>query len=198
VPFADELGPVEVVAYRETWSRDFNLIASTLDQAGAPGIISIEHVGSTSVPGLAAKNVIDVQVRVTALEREAVIERFSALGYRLRPEGWNTIEQTRSGPEAKLVFASPGVDRRANVHVRTDSSCGAYDTLLFRDFLRDDAAIREAWSEFKCSIVATCPSIDLLGYGQIKRPAWVVLMSAADNWARDHDWRRDKRLSPGE
>jgi GrpB-like predicted nucleotidyltransferase (UPF0157 family) len=186
VPFADELGPVELVAYCATWSRDFDLIASELHGAGAPEVISIEHVGSTSVPGLAAKDVIDVQVRVADLVRDPVVERFTALGYRLRPEEWNTVETTRSGPEDKLVFASPVAGRRANVHVRTDTSRGAYDTSLFRDFLRDDPAIRKAWGEFKRSIVRVAQGIDLMGYGQIKQPAWNVLMAAADRWALDH------------
>ena len=178
---------MDVVAHREAWPQEFESVAAILGRAGAPGVLSIEHVGSTSVPGLAAKDVIDVQVLVTDLHRESLIARFSAVGFRLRPEEWNNIETSRSGPESKLVFASPVDARRANVHVRTDKSHGAYDTLLFRDYLRDVAAIRDAWGTFKQSIVRAAPDIDLIGYGQIKQPAWAILMASADYWARDHN-----------
>lgn len=196
MPFADELDSVEVVAAHESWLAEFALLAAQIRQAGVPNVVSIDHVGSTAVPGLAAKDVIDVQVRVSEIDDDSVLDRLSAVGFRLRPEDWNRIEMTRSGPEAKLVFAAATGARRSNVHIRVAGSRGAYDTLLFREFLRDDRLARETWSEFKQSIIRTAGEIDLIVYGQVKQPAWAVLMLAADRWARDRDWRPDPPSAP--
>jgi GrpB-like predicted nucleotidyltransferase (UPF0157 family) len=74
-------------------------------------------VGSTSVPGLAAKDCIDVQVEVLALDEDLIAARFGEIGFRLRPEPWNRVELTPAGPCSKLVFAPPAGERASNVQV---------------------------------------------------------------------------------
>src|SRR5579872_5871374 len=136
VPFPDELRPVAVVPYRPGWEAEFSALAERIWALRLAEMGEVEHVGSTSVPHLAAKDVIDVQVRVDDLDPELVTERFAGIGFRRRPEEWNNLEDTRRGPVPKLVFAPPVDARHVNVHVRVDGSQGARDTLLFRDFLR--------------------------------------------------------------
>jgi GrpB-like predicted nucleotidyltransferase (UPF0157 family) len=188
VPFPDEDSSVDLVSSRDDWQIEFVSLASALRRLNLADFGVIEHVGSTSVPGLYAKDVIDVQIRITRLEPERSIAKFAEIGFRHRPEPWNNLEATRTGPVAKLVFAPPIGTRRCNVHVRIDETKGANDTLLFRDFLNGDPQARDAWSRFKRSLVDNDGEIDLSTYGQLKQPAWAELMQSADVWAGQNNW----------
>ena len=190
MPFADELRPVKVVPYDARWPEDFLEIAAELRTLGL-GLGTqgaIDHIGSTAVPGLVAKDVIDVQVRVPALDRDGVAAAFTHAGYRRRPEPWNNVESTRTGDVAKLVFAGATHRRLCNIHVRVDGTTGATDGLLCRDCLRSEAGLRDTWSEFKTALADSVIEGDLLAYGRVKQPAWRVLMQTADTWAHQAGW----------
>jgi GrpB-like predicted nucleotidyltransferase (UPF0157 family) len=179
VPFPDESHTASVVSYRPSWPSEFLVVAGPL--RSALGDAAVDHVGSTSVPGLAAKDCIDVQVRVLSLE--SVSPLFSRLGYRRRPEPWNQSD----GPGLpKLVFAPPPGARAVNVHVRLRGGPNARFPLLFRDFLRADSEARDSWGAFKQRLSRAVP--ELLAYGQIKAPATAILMSAAERWASATGW----------
>jgi len=196
MPFPDEVAPVILIQDFERWRTDDAQLSQTLASLNFGGNRVIDHVGSTSVPGLVAKDVIDVQIRVPKLHSERIKEDFASIGFRHRPESWNNLESSRTGPEPKLVFAPPDGSRPSNVHVRTADSTGARDTLLFRDYLRANETVRNDWCEFKKSIVGGAVEIDLASYGQIKLPRWFVLMSDADAWAIRVDWTTpNRRLS---
>lgn len=186
MPFPDEVRAVAVVAYRDTWPSEFEILEGALRQALKALAIGIDHIGSTSVPGLPAKDVIDVQVRVATLDRLHIRAAFGEIGFRLRPEPWNHLERYGGKSVPKLVFAPPAGDRLANVHVRTDGSVTARVALLFRDFLRADDAARIHWGTFKQELAARAP--DLEAYGQAKAPAWEVLMARAEQWASETKW----------
>jgi GrpB-like predicted nucleotidyltransferase (UPF0157 family) len=116
MPFPDELARgLAVVAYDRRWPDEFAALAARITDALGPAAVRVSHVGSTSVPGLAAKDCIDVQVEVRALDEGLIARRFDAIGFRLRPEPWNRAEPTPSGPSPKLVFARPG---RRHLRVR--------------------------------------------------------------------------------
>ena len=61
---------VIIVELKATWSAEYDAISTTIREALGPLALGIDHIGSTSVPGLPAKDVIDVQVTVAALDRE--------------------------------------------------------------------------------------------------------------------------------
>ncbi|MDT0264879.1 GrpB family protein [Streptomyces sp. DSM 44915] len=189
MPFPDEIAPVEVLPHRAHWAGDFDLLAAELSAALGPLALAVDHVGSTSVPGLAAKDCVDIQVRVAAPpEPASLAPPLTALGYRLRPEPWNRKELSGGVSCRKLVFAPPvGAAVRHNVHLRAHDGPNARFALLFRDHLRADAAARDAWGAFKTRLVRSAP--DLFEYGQIKASATTVLMLAAERWAADTGWR---------
>jgi GrpB-like predicted nucleotidyltransferase (UPF0157 family) len=188
MPFSDEVRSVEVVGYQERWSGEFATLAQQLHRLELAEQGAIEHIGSTSVPGLAAKDVIDIQIRVPSIDDQPMTIAFERNGYRRRPESWNNLEATRTGDIPKLVFAPPANTRSCNVHVRTDGTTGARDALLFRDCLRQDERLRQTWGLFKVALAESLADGDLLTYGRVKQPAWTVLMHAADAWAREADW----------
>jgi GrpB-like predicted nucleotidyltransferase (UPF0157 family) len=186
VPFSDERLQVAVVDYRPGWVAEFNALAADLREALGNGVVGIDHTGSTSVPGLPAKDCIDVQVRVATIDEPQVVALFDAIGFRCRPEPWNHSEASAGREYRKLVFAPPVGARSCNVHVRESGGGNARYALLFRDFLRADDSARRAWGAFKQRLAISVP--DLMDYGQIKAPATEVLMAAAERWAADVGW----------
>jgi dephospho-CoA kinase len=187
MPFSDESAPVAVVDYRAQWAVDFEQLAGTLRGALGDQAHAIDHVGSTAVPGLAAKDCVDIQIQVDTIDEDRQVGLLSAIGFRCRPEPWNRAETSGGQQCRKLVFAPPVGARRCNVHVRQVGGPNVRFALLFRDFLRADEATRQAWGAFKKRLALSMP--DLLDYGQIKAPATAVLMAAADRWAAATGWQ---------
>src|SRR5580765_4760058 len=84
------MAAIEIVEYCESWVDDFQRIGRSLRDAVGDDAIGIHHIGSTSVPGLAAKDLIDVQVTVAALPLpDAVVDRLAAAGFPLRDDIFN-------------------------------------------------------------------------------------------------------------
>jgi GrpB-like predicted nucleotidyltransferase (UPF0157 family) len=188
VPFPDEpLGQrVEVVPYRTTWAGEGALLVTTLRDL-LPGAVSVQHIGSTSVPGLAAKDCIDLMVQVTDLERCGVAAVLENHGYRRRPEPWNQQESSFGATYRKQVFAPAPGGRACNIHVRQLGGLNVRYALLFRDYLTADADAARAWGHFKVRLAESVT--DLADYGQIKAAAQEILMQSAESWARDHRWQ---------
>ena len=176
---------VEVSAAREEWAAEaagyVDLLAAAL-----PTALAVDHIGSTSVPGLPAKDCLDLMVRVADLDEDAIVAALTVHGFRLRPEPWNHAEVTEGVTHPKLVFAGPVGSRAVNVHVRVAGGRNVRYALLFRDFLRADTAARDAWGAFKKSLAVSVE--DLMDYGQIKATALPLLMRAAEDWAARTAW----------
>ncbi|MEU3714177.1 GrpB family protein [Streptomyces catenulae] len=190
MPFDDEIAPVAVVAHRPCWAREFAGHAARLRELLGALAVAVDHVGSTSVPGLAAKDCLDIQVRTAPLDEECAgraTARLTAAGFRLRPEPWNRTEVVSGRPCRKLVFAPPVGARRCNIHLREHGGPNARFALLFRDHLRADAEVRRAWGTFKQRLAAEVP--DLAAYGRIKQPATEALMRGAERWAAATGWQ---------
>ena len=178
--------------WRPEWATDFEELADALSAALAGIAIRIDHIGSTSVPGLRAKNVIDVQVVVAELESDRIIQALELVGFDQRTTAWNLRDHVPGGwvgnPEgwSKLVFAPPSTSRPSNVHVRRCGSPNERYALLFRDFLRANDEARDAWGRFKTQLaMATRNPSD---YGAVKDPATDVLLALAERWATDTAW----------
>jgi GrpB-like predicted nucleotidyltransferase (UPF0157 family) len=186
VPFADERSQVVVVEYRFQWPEEFEVLAGRLRAALGDLVLGVDHVGSTSVPGLPAKDCIDVQVRMRSIDEARDAPLLAAVGFRCRPEPWNRVEVAGGRQCQKLVFAPPIGARSCNVHLRQGTGPNARFALLFRDYLRADEAARRAWGAFKQRLALRVP--DLLDYGQIKAPVTEVLMVAAERWAAEDGW----------
>jgi GrpB-like predicted nucleotidyltransferase (UPF0157 family) len=187
VPFPDELARgLAVVAYDRRWPGEFAVLAERIQGALGPSAVQISHVGSTSVPGLAAKDCIDVLAEVGALDENLIVGCFAQIGFRLRPEPWNRTEATPQGPCPKLVFAPPAGERASNIHVVETATEAARSKLLFRDFLHAHEAARDAWSDFKQHLAAM--ATDIYQYGQAKAGPTQILMITAESWVLQTQW----------
>ena len=124
--------------YNPAWSLEFQAIQTALAKILKPLALRIDHIGSTSVPGLGAKDVIDIQVTVKELTPE-IRQRLVSAGYEYC-EAY-THDHVPLGEDddprlwAKFVFCEPKGQRRANVHVRIDGNPNQRYALLFRDYL---------------------------------------------------------------
>jgi GrpB-like predicted nucleotidyltransferase (UPF0157 family) len=181
---------VEIVPYKSSWPFDFREIASRLRQGLGALALRIDHIGSTSVPGLAAKDVIDIQITVAALDRE-VLSAMLALGY-TQPEGiWRDHRPARAeGPETeweKWLFNPPPGQRRTNTHVRVQGRANQRYALLFRDYLRAHAATAEAYAELKRRLAQHLA--DPQTYPEVKDPAVDLIYLAAEEWAAAIHWQ---------
>jgi GrpB-like predicted nucleotidyltransferase (UPF0157 family) len=187
MPFPDESIAVAVLDYQPRWRADFEVLARRLQDVLGDHACVIDHVGSTAVPGLAAKDCVDIQVQVTKIDEAQHVGLLAAVGFRCRPEPWNRLEISGGQECRKLVFAPPPGWRRCNIHLREEGGPNTRFALLFRDYLRADETVRQAWGAFKQRLALSVPN--LLHYGQIKAPAMEVLMTAAERWATDTGWQ---------
>ena len=137
---------VEIVPYRPGWPAEFRQIGSILRSGLGDLAIRIDHIGSTSVPDLAAKDVIDIQITVTALD-DRLILAMAALGYSL-PEGvWRDHRPPNFvGSDAeweKLYFRPPPGQRRTHVHVRVQGRAEPKLPALIPGLLTDAPGYRQ-------------------------------------------------------
>lgn len=133
-------GPIQIVDYDAEWPRLFEHEAAKIRGALGARALLLEHVGSTSVPGLAAKPRIDILLAVVdPADEAAYVPAMEAAGYilRIREPEWY---QHR-------MFLSPEID--LNLHV-LPFGCDEIDRMLrFRDHLRRDEADRRLYERTK-------------------------------------------------
>ncbi len=136
--------PVRIVDYDPVWPIRFEAERELLGQAFGGAPVSIEHVGSTAVPGLAAKPIIDILISADSLEAfEVRVPELARLGYEYVPEFEVELPMRR-------YFRKPALTGRTHhLHcVETDSAFWR-DHLLFRDFLRTHPDRAAAYAELK-------------------------------------------------
>jgi GrpB-like predicted nucleotidyltransferase (UPF0157 family) len=133
-------GAIEIHDYDPRWPRLYEREEDRIRSILGDRVIRIEHVGSTSVPGLPAKPLIDIVLEVAnSAEEGAYVPAMESAGYVLRIREPNWFEHR--------VLKGPDTD--VNVHVFT-AGCEEVDRmLLFRDWLRSNAADRELYAERK-------------------------------------------------
>jgi dephospho-CoA kinase len=176
MPFPDEPFAqwVDVLPYRERWAAEGSALLEQL-RILMPGADAIDHIGSTSVPGLPEKDCLDAMVQVTNLG-QADFSRLSAAGFRERPEPWSRCETLDGTSYAKRVFAPPVDGRPVNIHIREVGSATARYALLFRDYLRADDNSRDVWGQFKTRLAES--ATDIYDYGGDKSGAQPLLMAS--------------------
>lgn len=147
--------PLEVVAYRDEWPAQFSAIAEVLRGAlsGVPSA-RIEHVGSTSVPGLAAKPVIDIDVVVTHAQVEHAVAALVGIGYTHRGD---------LGVAGREAFFAPDDEPRRNVYVCTAGTLSVRNHLAVRDVLRTRPDLRDEYAAVKLNL-AQDPDMDVNAY----------------------------------
>lgn len=140
-PYADR--EIEVVDYNPAWPGEFEKIQAYLQPVLADGVSAIEHVGSTSVPGLAAKPIIDLDLVISSMQTfESVLATLKTLGYQY--DGNKGIP----GREAFSYQALPGLMQH-HLYVCPQDSPELKRHLKFRDYLRNHSEACIAYGNLK-------------------------------------------------
>lgn len=210
-PFAENLsrhrvapragGPVLTPANPE-WPAQAGRLIARLRAAAGEDILALDHVGSTAVPGLPAKDVIDLQLGV---EDMAAAERIAPLLADAGFPGWAGVSSDNPKPShpdpadwRKRLHGNADPGRAVNLHVRALGSPGWRFALCFRDWLRDDAAARAAYLAEKRR-VAKLHGVDksTAGYAADKE-GWFTEYAAPrmDAWAQRTDWQPASYTAP--
>ena len=173
---------IRVVDYDPDWPRRFDSLrreyAAAMAAAGVP-VVAIEHVGSTSVPGLPAKPVIDCDIIVAAANVDAASAVLVGLGF--RPLGELGIPQ-------RWAFKEPDRLAGTNTYVIADGSLSLRNHLCVRDTLRSRAALRDEYAAVKKRVAVSAATIDDYGRGKnavVQRILAAGGMSQADRAAID-------------
>jgi GrpB-like predicted nucleotidyltransferase (UPF0157 family) len=140
-----EKSRVRIVDYDPAWPAKFKMHARIIADALGDSDLVIEHIGSTSVPGLAAKPIIDILVVVQDSADESVyLSQLEAAGYvlRVREPEWNEHR----------MFRTPARD--VHVHIYSSGCHEIQRNLIFRDRLRQNVADRLRYEQVKRQLAA--------------------------------------------
>lgn len=184
------LPPVTIVEYKASWRAEFDIIAADLGAVLGTRAVRIDHIGSTAVPLLAAKDIIDVQVTVPRLE-SSVAETLQAAGFTthkdvVRQDHLPPGFQPQADDWVKFFFMQRLGARRTNIHVRQVGKPNQRYPLLVRDFLRSEPQIAQAYGELKRRLATSLA--DPSSYPEVKDPVADIVYLAAEHWAKTSTW----------
>lgn len=141
---------IEVVPYRSEWTNLFASEAQLIQQALGDNCVAIHHIGSTAVPGLAAKPVIDI---IPVVKNILVVDQANAameqLGYTAKGE---------FGMLFRRYFEKGGAVRTHNVHVYEEGNPEIERHIKFRDWMRTHPADKEAYANLKKELAFKFPN----------------------------------------
>lgn len=173
-----------------TWPEQYVRLAARIRHALAPAELRIDHVGPTAVPGVAAEDVIDVQVALPDLaDADGVFtDRLANAGFpRVPGLWWDDPRPAGGGRWEKRLHGSADPGRPVRLHVRQVDSPGWRHALLMRDHLRADPDRRSAYLLLKRELVDAAP--DASGSGTARDPWFDEEYLRAEQWATQTGWR---------
>jgi GrpB-like predicted nucleotidyltransferase (UPF0157 family) len=183
---------VAVSAHDPAWAERAAVLIAALHGALGVRALRIDHVGSTAIPAMDAKDVLDIQVSVTDLDDAQ--ERFDGplhdLGFARAPNG--THDHVPAGRNddptlwAKRLWVRRGSGEDINLHVRLGGSPNERLALLFRDWMCAHPQAVIAYSAIKRSLAAAIPDLDT--YAEVKDPIVDLVIVTAEEWATETGW----------
>lgn len=190
-------GPPELMEPDPEWASQAALLSARILRAD-PRVLAVDHVGSTAVPGLPAKDVLDLQVTVASLEdADAAAGNLAAAGF----PRWPGIKQDMPKPShprpqdwEKRLHGSADPGRAANVHVRAKGSPGWRYALAFRDWLRSEPAMAAAYLAEKQRLVELHSGDAAAGHYARDKDAWFSGFAdqRLNEWMTHTGWEPDK------
>jgi len=179
---------ISIVDYDEGWPSRFGLVSKRLRTALGGTALRIDHIGSTAVPALAAKDIIDVMVTVDDLDERSLRVAVASTGL-----VWNDAIVSDHCPPGQAVQPSDLEKRYAkmsgvNCHFRVGGRYNQRYALLCRDYLRTHPTVSAAYETIKRELAAIVVNAD--AYYAVKDPVFDLIMEGANTWARAIGWEQ--------
>ena len=173
--------PVRIVPYDKSWPEWFRQIASPMRESLGSVAQRIDHIGSTSIPGLAAKPVIDIQISVADFEPlDAYRLPLEELGYIFRADNPNRTQ--------RYFRETPG-QPRVHIHVMRAGSFDEQFALLFRDYVRAHPDVAAQYATLKIELAQRYQHVEERAlYTEAKGPFIWQTIAQADKWAQSIGW----------
>lgn len=188
IPVGPEVA--EVVAAEESWPMQARRLMDRLWVACGELAVRIDHVGSTAVPGLDGRDVLDLQISVPALEdADALQQPLADAGFPPRPDvRTDNPKPADADPVRWRKRLHNGADpaRPLNVHLRVDGSPGQRFALIFRDWLRAESDAAAEYLQVKRDAAEKASTID--EYSAAKVPWFGNAYPRALTWAAETGW----------
>ncbi|MFC4949607.1 dephospho-CoA kinase [Pseudonocardia sp. GCM10023141] len=173
------------------WVTAGRRLAARVAAAAAGHGRGVAHIGSTAVPGLPAKDIIDLQLGVASLaDADAARDALQDAGFPARPDiAWDNPKPPGSAPMPKRYHGSADPGRVVHLHVREVGSPGWRYALLLRDWLRADTAARDEYRDLKIATAARyAGDADAARYAEEKEPWFDAAEPRAERWAASSGW----------
>ena len=168
-----EKGIVRLIPYTKEWERLFQAEKPLLRAAVGKYVLDIQHVGSTSIPGMVAKPIIDIAIAVESFEGAAVcIKPIKQLGYEYKGE--NGIPRRH--------YFTKGDPRTHHVHINEIGGRNWKDQIIFRDYLTQYPEIAKEYAELKLALARRYPT-DRQSYLDGKAPFIERVLQLAESQA---------------
>ncbi|MCA4131551.1 dephospho-CoA kinase [Arthrobacter sp. M4] len=192
---ADRSGPAVLVPPDPSWPAQAERIAGRLRAAVGHAAVAIDHIGSTAVPGLPAKDVLDLQLTVKDLDdADRIAPLLVAAGF---PRQKGAEQDTPKAPDfdagswQKRFHANADPGRAVNLHVRKVGSPGWRYALLFRDWLRANPDAVAAYLAEKQRLMQLHQGESSTHAYASAKEAWFtdVAFPAMNSWAAQSGWK---------
>jgi dephospho-CoA kinase len=189
-----------LVAYDDSWPTAAARLVGRITMALGDRAVAVEHIGSTSIPGLTAVDVLDFQVGVRVLadaDGPGFVQALAGKGFprdegvdrESRPvPGWAGHEDEAGArdPWRERAHGNADPGRMVRLHVRQTDDPAWRNALLLRDWLRAQAGEREAYGRLKSQLAQT--STTSAEYVAAKGVWWEKASAQAEAWARHTGW----------
>ncbi len=185
-----------VIPHQPDWEQRASDLIVSLRGVFGDRATRLDHIGSTAIPFMPAKDVIDLQVTAEDLEgvARACDGPLGDLGFRRTPYQQDHVPAGRAPDPTgweKRVWARRGsTDGDANLHLRRPGSANQRVALLFRDWFRSHPEAVASYGGFKVVLAAAVPDLGL--YTDVKDPVVDLVMVVAEVWAEATGWRPGK------
>lgn len=175
---------IKIVPYNSDWPQQFETAKSELLKIFEGLTLSIDHIGSTSVPGLSAKDCIDIQISLPNFD-DALIQ---SINEKLARSNYPIIEKRNDHRPPndvsddchweKFYLNGAPFSFKANIHVRVKGRHNQAYPLIFRDYLRANPTVAAAYAETKIRLAAHLKD-DIDTYCDLKDPVCDIILEQA-------------------
>jgi dephospho-CoA kinase len=176
---------LQLVTFDPTWPDQALRIIKRIQTACSAKVLRIDHIGSTAVPGMDAKDVIDIQAAVASLDvADEIADALADIGYPRIEHITSDVPHT-DDPALwqKRIHGAADPGRPARIHIRVDGWPNQQFALLFRDWLKANPTVREEYMAVKRQ------ALGAPHYSDAKEPWFGDAYRRAWEWAEANGWR---------